>query len=153
MNLQEAKKLLQNNGYTLIREDAYMDAMDQELDDICQNNIKLSGPITLKMPNLPPEDIDRAFNLFKNGRANERACKALGRVCDLVDKVPSAEIDKIETITPGKSYTFTNIPSYFGNCAMTRGIFLEYCSHLGETLMKTLIALSCSKRNSITLGV
>lgn len=32
MNLQEAKQLLKKNGYIL--EDAYMDAMDQELDDI-----------------------------------------------------------------------------------------------------------------------
>ena len=153
MDLQEAKQILKNTGYKLVREDAYMDAMEQELDDIRQDNIKVSGSIKLKMPNLSPEDINRAFNLFKTGCANERACKALGRVCDLADKLSSTEIDKIKTITPGKSYTFTNIPKYFGNCAMTKGIFSEYCRIFGKTIMKTLIALSCTKQNSITLGV
>ena len=38
MNLQEAKQLLKNKGYKLIREDAYMDAMEQELDDIQRQN-------------------------------------------------------------------------------------------------------------------
>lgn len=153
MNLQEAKQILKNTGYKLVREDAYMDAMDQELDDIRQDSIKSSGSITLKMPNISPENIDRAFNLFKTGRANDRARRALGRICDLVDKVPSAEVDKIKTIKPGESYTFTNIPNYFGKVIMTSGVFSGYCGNFGEPLMKTLIALSCTRQNTVALGV
>ena len=153
MNLQEAKQILKNTGYTLIREDAYMDAMDQELDDIRQDNIKSSNSITLTMPNISPEKLDHAFNQFKIGRANERACKALGRVCDLFSAIQLTELDKIKTLEPGKSFTFTNIPSHFGRFPMTRNHFLAYCHHYGDAVMETLIALACTKRNAIKLGV
>ena len=120
MNLQEAKQLLKNKGYKLIREDAYMDAMDQELDDIRQDNIKSSDSLTLKFLNFSPEKLEAAFNKFKFGEANAAACKALGRICDLMGRVTREQEEQIKNLTPGESITFTTIPEWFGRFPMNR---------------------------------
>lgn len=152
MNLQEAKQLLKNKGYKLIREDAYMDAMDQELDDIRQDNIKSSDSLTLKFLNFSPEKLEAAFNKFKFGEANAAACKALGRICDLMGRVTREQEEQIKNLTPGESITFTTIPEWFGRFPMNRNHFLEYSRHYGKDLMLKLIALACSKNNAATLG-
>ena len=152
MDLQEAKNLLRNKGYKLIREDAYMDAMDQELDDIRQDNIKSSDSITLKFPNISPEKLETVFNKFKNGNASPVACKALGRICDLMGRATREQDEQLKNLTPGESITFTTIPEWFGRFPMNRDHFLTYCRHYGKDVMLKLIAIACTKSNATTLG-
>ena len=142
MNLLEAKKLLQNNGYKLIREDAYMDAMDQELDDIQRQK-------TLTYACEDESILDLCLDKFLDGTANARAKDALGRLFDLC--VNGELIDKIKNMKVGDSITFTEIPDWYGRYPANSNFVREYIRNYGEEAVKKMIGLIRSKRNAAVL--
>lgn len=156
MNLQEAKKLLQNKGYKLIREDAYMDAMEQELDDIqSQNNQTPAskkftpGNITLTYACKDESMLDACLQKFIDGTANDRAKSALGRLLDLC--ISGKHIDEITNLKLGDTVTFTEIPVWYGKFPATSNHVRAYVDHYGEETVKKMIGLACTKRNASEL--
>lgn len=157
MNLQEAKKLLENKGYKLIREDAYMDAMDQELDDIQRQNNPTStsksyltaGNITLTYACKDETMLDDCLKKFIDGTANDRAKSALGRLMDLC--ISGKHIDEIENMKLGDTITFTEIPVWYGKYPANPNFVKAYVRHYSEETVKKMIGLACTKRNASEL--
>ena len=143
MNLQEAKKLLENKGYKLIREDAYMDAMDQELDDIQRQK-------TLTYTCEDETILGPCLDKFLDGTANDRAKDALGRLLDLC--VNGELIDKIKNMKLGDTVTFTKIPDWYGRYPANSNFVRDYVRNYGEEAVKKMIGLIRSKRNVEVLG-
>ena len=143
MNLQEAKKLLENKGYKLIREDAYMDAMDQELDDIQRQK-------TLTYTCEDETVLGACLDKFLDGTANDRAKDALGRLFDLC--VNGKLVDEIKNMKLGDTVTFTEIPTWYGKYPANSNFVREYVRHYGEEAVKKMIGLIRSKRNVEVLG-
>ena len=115
MNLLEAKKLLENKGYTLIREDAYMDAMEQELDDIQrQNALRRSSQkipvsrdfkeIDLKLTYTCQDGVplDEYVKKFADGNVSKAAQDALGRLSDLC--IHGESVKEIENMKKRRYY-------------------------------------------------
>lgn len=143
MDLQEAKKLLENKGYKLIREDAYMDAMDQELDDIQRQK-------TLTYTCKDETILDLCLDKFLDGTANNRAKDALGRLLDLCSN--GEQINKIKNMKVGDSITFTAIPAWYGKYPANSNFVRDYIKNYGEEAVKKMIGLIRSKRNVEILG-
>lgn len=143
MNLQEAKDLLKNKGYKLIREDAYMDAMDQELDDIQRQK-------TLTYTCEDETVLGACLDKFLDGTANDRAKDALGRLFDLC--VNGKLVDEIKNMKLGDTVTFTEIPAWYGKYPANSNFVREYVRHYGEEAVKKMIGLIRSKRNVEVLG-
>lgn len=156
MNLQEAKNLLQNKGYTLIREDAYMDAMEQELDDIQSQNNPTPAPkkftegnVTLTYACKDETMLDACLKKFIDGTANDRAKSALGRLLDLC--ISGRHIDEIANMKFGDTVTFTEIPVWYGKFPAVSSHVRAYVDHYGEETVKKMIGLACTKRNASKL--
>lgn len=161
MNLQEAKQLLKNKGYKLIREDAYMDAMDQELDDIQRQNNSTSAPkkrlgdgytegnVTLTYACKDDANLDACLEKFLDGTASDRAKSALGRLFDLC--VSGQHIDEIKNMKRGDTVTFTVIPVWYGKFPAVTSHVRAYVDHYGEETVKKMIGLACTKRNASEL--
>ena len=159
MNLLEAKKLLENKGYKLIREDAYMDAMDQELDDIQRQNAQSRSArkipvsrdfkeIDLKLTYTCPDNVplDEYVKRFADGNVSKASQKALGRLSDLC--IHGESVKEIENLKNGDTITFDRIPAWYGNFSMTSERFKSYLRHYGDEVMRKMIGLSCTKENA-----
>ena len=151
MNLIEAKQLLRKNGYKLIKEDAYMDAMEQELEDIQTDSVKSGDGITLTYPKVSDESLEVAFEKFNRGTANVHVMRTLSAVTDLYGV--STKRDEVINLEPGEKITFTNIPDFYGRFKMIPDLFKQYTRQYGKEIMKKLIALACFKDNFMALGL
>ena len=150
MNLIEAKQLLRKNGYKLIKEDAYMDAMDQELDELVAPKRRLGdgyteGNVTLTYACKDETNLDAYLDKFLDGTANDRAKKALGRLFDLC--INGENIDKIKNMELGDTVTFTVIPAWYGKFPATSNHVRSYISNYGKETVKKMIGLACTKGN------
>ena len=161
MNLQEAKDLLKNKGYKLIREDAYMDAMDQELDDIQRRNNPTPAPkkepgngyyeykLTLTYACTDETMLDDCLKKFIDGTASDRAKSALGRLMDLC--ISGRHIDEIANMKLGDTITFTEIPVWYGKYPANPNFVKAYVRNYGEETVKKMIGLACTKQNASKL--